>query len=191
MSKSVIKLQLTRDLDDGGTVSEQVIIKKMKFRHFNRVLNIVTGIADIVADSPDLQELISELFQSEPFDKDQYPDATPEELEAHELEYKTQRERRFMASMVGSFRVLLGHLPDQMLELLAAVAAIDLDLMLDQEIEAGFDVLDAVLEVNNMEELYERGKLSLQTGKKAFAWISKPKKADENNQEKQKLIPLQ
>lgn len=178
MSKSVIKIDLERELPDGNTQIEKVTIKKMKFRQFNRVLGIVTQIAEIIEETPDLQKLLGELFQGEDFNAADYPDATEEELLKHVEAFKKEKDRKFAESIVGSFRVLLARLPDHAMELLAAVAKIDVELMLDQEIEVGFDVLDAVLEVNDIKEIIERGKQSFRVGKGAVAFLFENKKED-------------
>lgn len=180
MSKSQIKITLVRELENGNTENEQVVIKKIKFRQINRTFAILTEIMGLVQENPQLQKMMGEIFTgADPFDPTDYPDATEEELAAELEAYAQKRDKEFIEAIVASLRTLMTKLPEQILELLAAVAKIDVELLLDQEIEVGFDVLDAVLEVNDLEELYTRGKQSLGFGQKAFQFLKTPEVEDE------------
>lgn len=178
--RSAVKLTLTRINEKGDVESEQVTIRKMRFRYFNRALALVTEIIEEVDKTPELRGLIIELLFGVQFDRSQFPDKTKEELDAMEVLYFNQRGNRFMAGLYSSFRTLLAVLPDLTMELIAVMANIDKDLMLDQEPAEGFDILDAVLEVNDIEELVVRGKQSFKLIQSAFDFMKPEIKEAQN-----------
>lgn len=172
-NKSQVKITLIRELDNGGTESEQVTIKKLKFRQFNRTLSLVTQILEAVDENPELRGIFFDMFFGATFDRSAFPEKSEEELNAMALAFEEEKGTRLMLGVVSSFRIILNRLPDLALELLAVMARVDHELLLDQEIEVGFDVLDAVLEVNDMEELIERGKQSLSLARQTFSFMNK------------------
>lgn len=172
MAKDVVKLTLYKDLEDGGTAAQQVIIRKLKFRFFNRTLAIVSQILEAVDQNPETKAMLLEMFFGTKFDRELYADLEPEVVDEMEEQWKNDKDVRFFAGAVAGFRVLLTELPDLAMELLAQMANIDLELLLDQELETGFDIVDAILEVNDIEELVVRGKQSSRLARKAFAFMA-------------------
>lgn len=178
--RSAVKLTLTRINEKGDVESEQVTIRKMRFRYFTRALQLVTEIIEEVDKTPELRGLIIEMLFGVQFDRSQFPGKTKEELDEMEKVYFSQRGNRFMAGLYSSFRTLLAVLPEQTLELVAVMAHIDKDLMLDQEPAEGFDVINAVIEVNDIEELVVRGKQSFTLIQSAFEFMKPEMKEAQN-----------
>lgn len=179
-NKSQVKLTLTRELDNGGTEAEQITVKKLRFRQFNRVFSCVAEILESVEQHPELRDVVVDIFNPKPFEPSNYVGFSPEELKEEEKKFIHARGIKMAQSVLTSFHVLLRVLPEQAAELLSAMTRIDKELLLDQEYDTVLDVLDATVEVNDLEELVVRGKQSFGTVKKAVNFLlTEPEESNE------------
>lgn len=171
------KLNLIKDTET-GTENVQVIIRKMKFRQFENVIKIVNDIYKLIQEDPALQTVFAELFgEEDPIDPAIMEKFNDEEKEQIEKDRKKAAEQRFIKGMMDSFQLLLTKVPAEAIRLLTALSDIDRELLADQELETVLDVYDAVLEVNEIEEIWERLKKSFDTTKKAMKFMTKRRQA--------------
>jgi hypothetical protein len=142
------------------------------------VIKIVNDIYKTIQEDPALQIVFSELFgEEDPIDPAIFEKFTEEEQAQIEKDRKVEAEKRFIKGMMDSFQVLLTKLPSEAIRLITALSDIERDLLEDQEMETVLNVYDAVLEVNNIEEIWERLKKSFNTTKRAMAFMNKVKTA--------------
>lgn len=171
------KIELVKDTAT-GTENVQCSIRKMKFRQFEDVIKIVNDIYKLIQEDPALQTVFGELFREEdPIDPAVMEKFNDEEKAQILKDRRAQAEQRFIKGMMDSFQVLLVKVPTEAIRLLTCLSDIDRELLADQEFETVLDVYDAVLEVNNIEEIWERLKKSFDTTKRAMAFMKKRKTA--------------
>lgn len=193
MSKKNVVIQLERELKNGDIEMEKVVVKRMKTRQLNQTMKVVTAILEIIADSPDLQEMIFDMFKGgRDFNREIYKveGLTDEEIEEERRKFIDQKNDQFVGAILSAFPLILGRLPDLTVELLSAVSKIDLDTLLDQEPVLLFDVFDAIVEVNDLKELINRGKQSSSTIQKVLGMIFTKEETPKAESEKADLVAI-
>lgn len=165
-----------------GTEESQHLIRKMKFRQFEHVMKAVVEIYQLVQKDEALQQLFGQIFTQdtsmlEEVDPDVWAKFTEEEKAKIKADANAETEKRFMKGVLDSFQVLLLNLPPQAIHLISLLSDIDKELLYEQEFEEILDVYDAVLEVNNIEEIVERVKKSLASTQRAVTFLNMTRKA--------------
>lgn len=84
-----------------------------------------------------------------------------------------EENQAMIAYLAGAFEMLMIEIPDHALHLLATLSGIDYETLMAQKLEDAFEIYDAVLEVNDIEKLVERGKKSLAVTKSRTAFLQK------------------
>lgn len=149
-----IKLKVRKEVEgEMITKSQAFEIEKLNFFKFMGVTKLVKDIIAEVKKDENLAELFSQLF-------------TAAEVETEEE--AVQMDKSVLGAAAESFQTLAVYLPEKALELLSSLSGIDKDVLVNQEIDAILNVYDAVLEVNDIEELSTRVKKSLALTKSAF-----------------------
>lgn len=174
------KLDLIIENETGGNDIVSKTIKPLKLRQLNKTLAIVLDIVKVLQEDDSLKDLFGNYFNEEEKKKvsiDELAELSDEELDEMEEKEKAEKDARFMEAMFKAAEKLMVKLPDQTLELLAALSNIDLELLEEQEIEFVFPLVEAIIEVNDMQKLIERGKQSLEFGKGRLAFL-KPATAE-------------
>lgn len=120
----------------------QVEIQPINIFQLTESLKIVQRILDILKKEGQLVGFIDELFAAEG-----NGELTDE-----------QRDKMLIANLAGSLDTLLITVPELAVELIAKVAGVKLETMREQEVETLFDVLDAIVNVNDIERIVERAK---------------------------------
>lgn len=193
MSKKNVVIQLERELKNGDIEMEKVVVKRMKTRQLNQTMKVVTAILEIIADSPDLQEMIFDMFKGgRDFNREIYKveGLSNEEIEEERRKFIDQKNDQFVGAILSAFPLILGRLPDLTVELLSAVSKIDLDTLLDQEPVLLFDVFDAIVEVNDLKELINRGKQSSSTIQTVLGMIFTKEETPKAENEKADLVAI-
>ncbi|WP_040850879.1 hypothetical protein [Planococcus halocryophilus] len=116
---------------------------------------------------------VFEIVQSNDALKDMFNQFYKEE----ELDDKELSIELIFQYAIGAYDLLLINLPDQAIRLVSAMSGISLDVLKKQKLEDFYDFYDAVLEENDIEKLFKRGKLSLATTKIKLSFAKKLKKA--------------
>src|SRR5690606_9084211 len=109
----------------------------------------------------ELQQLIYDVYQGgRKFDESKYEGSglSPEEIAEEKQRFIDMKDAQFAQSALKIFRILLGKIPDHVIEVMSAVTRIDVELILDQEPVRLFDIFEAILQTNDVMELIERGK---------------------------------
>ncbi|WP_394548808.1 hypothetical protein [Priestia aryabhattai] len=149
-----IKLKVKKEVD-GELVTKPTTyeIEKLNFFKFMGVTKLVKDIITEVKKDENLAQLFNQMFNM-----------SEEETE----EQAALMNKSVLSAAAESFQTLAVYLPEQALELLSALSGVETDVLGNQEIDAILNVYDAVLEVNDIEELANRVKKSLALTKSAF-----------------------
>lgn len=173
------KMDLYVENDKGGEDILQVTIKKMKLRHIESTLAVVMQIAETLESQPQLREVFSSIFNppaKEPVDLKALAEKTNEELDEIAAQKKRARDAFVVKAIWESLRTLLIHLPKQGVQLLSNATRIDMDVLYDQELEVLMEVVETAIEVNEIQNIIERGKQSSQKIQGLFDWAGSKKK---------------
>lgn len=149
-----IKLKVKQEVDgEIVTKTPTYEIEKLNFFKFMGVTKLVKDIITEVKKDENLAQLFNQMFNM-----------SEEETE----EQAALMNKSVLSAAAESFQTLAVYLPEQALELLSALSGVEKDVLGNQEIDAILNVYDAVLEVNDIEELANRVKKSLALTKSAF-----------------------
>jgi phage terminase small subunit len=85
---------------------------------------------------------------------------------------------------IGAMDVLLVEVPEKVLELLSALSDIEYDTLIKQKPDEVFDIYDAIIQVNDIEQLVKRAKksLALTKAQEKVMNLFRSKKQTEQNQ---------
>lgn len=135
-------------VENGKTVmtEEQREIRKIKVGQFTKIMGVVSEIMKKVKDDEGLKELFSSMTKP---------------VDVEDEEALQQADANVIAKAVDSFQTLAVHLPEQAFKLLSIISRVEIELLEEQDFDEVFDIYDAVLEENNIDELIERAKKSL------------------------------
>lgn len=142
--------------EDNTVQTVQHEIEEVNLLQITSALKVIKEIIEIAEQDNGLKNLFVELFEQE----------GNEDEEALVAIFK---------SAAGAFDALLVNIPDKAIELLAVLANVEQATLMQQKPIDVMDIYDAVLEVNDMEKLVERGKKSLAATKKLSKIFKKPK----------------
>lgn len=183
MSKITVDLKIKTD--DGYKVIKHEI-EKLQFFQFNKTFALVSGILEEIEKNEGVKDLIFDMFfgGSDGFDETDLEGLTEEEIEAVRIKADEEVESKFVKAIFNSFDILLVHLPEQIAELLSSTANIERKVLDRQEMEVVFDVFDALVEVNDVESLINRGKQSLGKGREMVSFVKKNKKEEKKQVKK-------
>lgn len=177
-NRSFIKLDFEIENETGGYDLVPVTIRKMRFEAFDDLLNILYTIYEQIESNPNLKVLFMEMFTHvDDFDPEAVKNFTEAELQELKRVRQRESEQRFFQGIAGAIPLLLVHLPKQAKELVYVVTGVDRDLLGQQDFDTVLDVYDAMLEVNNVEKLYNRIKKSSNVTKKAVGFLNLRRKA--------------
>ncbi|EMF46267.1 hypothetical protein B481_1994 [Planococcus halocryophilus Or1] len=122
-------------------------------------MGVIKEVFEIVQSNDALKDMFNQFYKEE-------------ELDDKELSIEL-----IFQYAIGAYDLLLINLPDQAIRLVSAMSGISLDVLKKQKLEDFYDFYDAVLEENDIEKLFKRGKLSLATTKIKLSFAKKLKKA--------------
>lgn len=140
---------------DGVTESTQHEIEKLDLFQLQAALKVIKNIFKEAEDS-ELAHSIIEVMEG----KGDMPEA-----------------KEMLSYLTGGFELLLMELPEQAFKLLSVMSGIEHKVLMAQKVEDVFDIYDAILEVNDIEALIERGKKSLAVTRKRTSWLKKVRTA--------------
>lgn len=152
--------KVTLKMKKGETVEKiQHEIESVTIEQFQEAMVVIKEVFEIVQSNEALASMFDQVFKDE-------------NLEDQELTLDL-----VLSYAIGAYDLLLINLPDQATRLISALSGIKLDVLKKQKLEDFYDFYDAVLEENDIEKLYKRGKLSLATTKIKLSFMKKMKKA--------------
>ena len=142
-----INLKVT---ENNVTETVQKEIEEINLLQLTNTIKIVAKVMKLAEEDENVKALIDEIAESQ-----------GEEAEE-------EAGQRVMQKVVQAFDVLLINLPEYAFQILSSVSGIDYELLMQQKIDDVFAVYDAILEVNDIPKLVDRGKKSLALTKKKF-----------------------
>lgn len=152
--------KVTLKMKKGETVEKiQHEIESVTIEQFQEAMVVIKEVFEIVQSNEALASMFDQVFKDE-------------NLEDQELTLDL-----VLSYAIGAYDLLLINLPDQATRLISALSGIKMDVLKKQKLEDFYDFYDAVLEENDIEKLYKRGKLSLATTKIKLSFMKKMKKA--------------
>lgn len=154
----VKEVMLIHEMEDGSEMHKPHKIKRLKMRHINRVFAAVSDVLDGFSENPELEQVVFDLLDGNEFDPNAYPDLDAEGLALAKQEHEKRDDKAMMAALFKSSKFLLRVLPEQTYEVVSAMSNIDKELLMDQEPDDFGNVIEAIMEVNDIESLWERAK---------------------------------
>ncbi|MDQ0427674.1 truncated hemoglobin YjbI [Planomicrobium stackebrandtii] len=152
--------KVTLKMKKGETVEKsQHEIESLTIEQFQESMGVIKEVFEIVQSNEALKDMFNQFYKDE-------------ELDDKELSIDL-----IFQYAIGAYDLLLINLPDQAIRLVSAMSGISLDVLKKQKLEDFYDFYDAVLEENDIEKLFKRGKLSLATTKIKLSFAKKLKKA--------------
>ncbi|ANU13463.1 hypothetical protein [Planococcus halocryophilus] len=152
--------KVTLKMKKGETVEKsQHEIESLTIEQFQESMGVIKEVFEIVQSNDALKDMFNQFYKEE-------------ELDDKELSIEL-----IFQYAIGAYDLLLINLPDQAIRLVSAMSGISLDVLKKQKLEDFYDFYDAVLEENDIEKLFKRGKLSLATTKIKLSFAKKLKKA--------------
>lgn len=133
--------------ESGIWEEENVRISKMKVRQFKGALKKLNEIIQLIDKDEDSRELVDYFWN---MDKSKKSGDAGEKSEIEEEIFKD--------SIFGAFKILLDKLPDEAFQLISIISGIDEEILDEQEYDTFFDVLAAIVEVNDVNVIIERAK---------------------------------
>ncbi|QFG05693.1 tail assembly chaperone [Bacillus phage 035JT001] len=131
------------------TVSHE--IEKITLAQFTGVFFHVKRILKTLQENGAVAELLESVFGEE---GDKLSLETAGDLTQEEIEAKLKAaDNQFIVKMVESFETIAIQLPQEAIGLIATISGIEKDVLEQQELAKAFEVFEAVLEVNDIEEL--------------------------------------
>ncbi|QFG05692.1 tail assembly chaperone [Bacillus phage 035JT001] len=150
------------------TVSHE--IEKITLAQFTGVFFHVKRILKTLQENGAVAELLESVFGEE---GDKLSLETAGDLTQEEIEAKLKAaDNQFIVKMVESFETIAIQLPQEAIGLIATISGIEKDVLEQQELAKAFEVFEAVLEVNDIEELVATIKKSLGAATKAFKFLN-------------------
>lgn len=163
---------------DRSITEDTFMVRRLRFDEMTAALTEIHSVYTLVMEDPKLKGVFDELFgEDDEVDAEALTNFTPEELNQIAADKYARSEKRFMKGLMGSFNVLLLHLPQKAGDLLSILAQMDRKVLGQQEYDTILDIYDAVLAVNDLEMMMERGKQSLNVTRQATAFLNKVRTA--------------
>lgn len=130
-------------------------IGKMKLIQFTKTLAHIKDIVKALNEESAVAEMFEEFFNGgeQKFDIENMSEADVETV-------MKEADGEFLIKGVNAFMQLVERLPDQAIQLLSTLSGIDKHTLENQEIETVLDIVDAVIQVNDVELLIARIKKS-------------------------------
>ncbi|WP_339233805.1 hypothetical protein [Oceanobacillus sp. FSL W7-1281] len=158
-------MKVNLKIKEGNTVqTEQHEVEQLNLIQFQRSLKTIKEIVDLAQNDESLRDLMQEISS----DANQDTEITPEFL---------------ISRLSGAFEIVLINIPDKAFELLATLSGVEKETLMAQPAEDAFDIYDAVIQVNDIERLWNRAKKSFSATKSAMKFMKKVKKATEPAQQ--------
>lgn len=132
-------------------------VEEMNIFQMTKVLNIVRNILEVAATDKSVRGMI---------------DGFVNYMEGDDSDAVAQEERDFRTTMLEGFQTLLTTLPEVTVELLSAMSGIKKDVIEQQKGLVIFDIFDAIVEVNDIEEFISRAKKSLDATKNRLNFLT-------------------
>lgn len=154
MTKVTLKIKKENNVE-----AVQHEIESLTIEQFQESMGVIKEVFEIVQSNEALKAMFDQFFKDD-------------ELDDKELSIDL-----ILQYAIGAYDLLLINIPDQAVRLISAMSGIKLDVLKKQKLEDFYDFYDAVLEENDIEKLYKRGKLSLATTKIKLSFAKKLKKA--------------
>ncbi|MTW85627.1 hypothetical protein F3157_08120 [Virgibacillus dakarensis] len=154
--------------EDESVTTVQHDIEEMNIIQITKAIKKIKEIFDIAQKDQNLQALLVDVFdESQKADEDK----------AAESEFG----QRIIANAIGALDVLLMEIPDKALELLSILSGIDYETFVQQKAMDVFDIYDAIIQVNDIDQLIKRAKksLALTKAQTKFMTMLKPKQTAE------------
>lgn len=150
-------MKIALKVENDNTVETiQYEIKKANIKQITDALKIINDAVKSVEKNEELKGFVAEMAES----------------------LESMKDEEFGIAIVKSIPkfadLFLVHLPEKATELLATLSGIEHDTLVQQDPLDVMDIYDAVLEVNDMERLIERGKKSLAATKSLSKVIKLP-----------------
>ena len=144
----MIKLAVVTKNED-GTKETKIIqqeIEEINGFQFGKTMKLITSILKELKEDEALKGLFTSVFG--------------EDTDFRDVEI-ADVSKDFIMNGINSFQTLFGVLPDRAFELLAILSDIPVELLQAQKLKNVFDIYDAVIEENDIEQLVNRIKKSL------------------------------
>lgn len=172
------KVDIELENKNGEIVGDTFNVRRLRFDKLTAALEEVHSVYDLIMDDENLRTVFEEVFGEDDITDPNILDNFTEEEKNQVFEQKrAAAEKRFLKGLMGSFPLLLLHLPKKAGDLLSVMAQIDRNVLGQQELETVMDLYDAVLLVNDIEMLMDRAKKSLDVTKQATAFLNLVRKA--------------
>lgn len=158
-------------------INGEVTIRKVKHEierinliQFTSTIKIVKDILVSLNEQGALKDLIETSFAPDPKKNKELNQAQVEEM-------LTNLDNKFMLNAVEAFKELAVSLPDQFIELMSLLSGIKREVLGKQDLFDVLDVFDAIVEVNDLNALFERLKKSLGATVNKLTFLQKVRKA--------------
>src|SRR5690625_4794104 len=135
---------------DNAVETFQHEIKKANIQQITGALKVITDVVKTIDGDEGVENFISKAMEF----------AEREDVQDMEVFYVVAK------IIPGIADTLLQDMPEKALELLATLSGIEYDVLVQQDPFDVMDIYDAVIEINDIERLIERGKKSLAATKK-------------------------
>lgn len=148
-------------------------IERMKLYQFTDTIRIVKDILVAMNENGALKELFETVFAEDPKKLEEIGKLDEAAVE----KMVTEMDNKFMVKAVESFQVIATELPEKAVELLSALSGIKKSDLEQQDLFDILDIFDAVVEVNDIEQLMNRLKKSLGATINGLKFLQKRKQA--------------
>lgn len=126
---------------------QNVKIEKMKVKQLKKALKKIQEIINLVENEESTSELISYFLEMDVKPGNEGA-AIDDALE----------DKIFIENLLGAFKILFNRIPDEITELLSIVSGIEEEVLDEQDYDALFDIVQAVIEENDIKAMIERAK---------------------------------
>lgn len=156
---------------------ENYEITPIKLNQFTALLKHVKDLLVYLKEEGSLMDLFSELLTTDEAKK-WLSSENPEEVTTEQVtNLMADSDKNFIITLVQSFEGLVMNVPDLAVNILVSLSGIPREKLEQQELEKVFEVLDAVVEVNDLEKLFDRLKKSLGATARKYKFLTKARQA--------------
>lgn len=153
-------------------------IDSITLKQFTSLLAHVKDLLVHLKDEGSLMDLFNDLLSSDEAQKWLSGDKNPEDITTNQVtDIMAASESNFIVTLVNSFESIAIQLPDQAINILATLSGIPKATLEEQQLEKVLEILDAVVEVNDLNRLFERLKKSLGATVQKYKFLQKRREA--------------
>ncbi len=156
---------------------ENYDINPINLAQFTTLLKHVKDLLVYLKNEGSLMDLFSELLTTEEAQK-WLSSENPEEVTTEQVtNIMADSDKNFIMTLVQSFEGLVMNVPELAVNMLVSLSGIPKDKLEQQELEKVLEILDAVVEVNDLEKLFSRLKKSLGATAQKYKFLTKARQA--------------